>query len=196
MQLYIYGHLSISIYIYIYRERERDAYIYIYVYIYIHVSPAVVKNTPPKKKTPGRIHTGFQSTKSGDGEQFLLLDCRAKIRAKADVCSQTQVCLAILCTAEVYAQRCLCVCSSAAVLSNGHVRMLAFSLDTYFKVSSSLQVKVCLFARAGIECIYVKRMKCGKYDVLRRSIPAHLHIHPPNLPAYLPTCLSPFLPSY
>ena len=38
------------------------------------------KNPPPKKKTLGQI--GFQSTKSGAGEQFLLLGPRAKALTK------------------------------------------------------------------------------------------------------------------
>ena len=38
------------------------------------------KNTPPPKKTFGK--TSFQSTKSGSGEQFLLLDSRAWACAK------------------------------------------------------------------------------------------------------------------
>ena len=38
------------------------------------------KNTPPEKKKDGNI--GFGNTESGAGEQFLLLDCMAKARAK------------------------------------------------------------------------------------------------------------------
>ena len=47
------------------------------------------KNTPPEKNTGGK--TGFQSTKSGAGEQFLLLDFMAKARIKGVVVSQTPV---------------------------------------------------------------------------------------------------------
>ena len=36
------------------------------------------KNTPPKKKTLGTI--GSSNTKSGAGEQIMLLSCRAKAR--------------------------------------------------------------------------------------------------------------------
>ena len=59
-------------------------YRYMYIYIYIYVYPAaeatvpvsVSKNTPPEKKTRGKI--SFKNTKSGAGEQFLLQDCKAK----------------------------------------------------------------------------------------------------------------------
>ena len=49
--------------------------------------PVSVKNdTPSEKKRRGK--TGFQSTKAGAGEQFLLLDCRATARAEGVVFSQ------------------------------------------------------------------------------------------------------------
>ena len=38
------------------------------------------KNTPPEKKMRGK--SSFQSTNSGAGLQFLLLDCRAKACTK------------------------------------------------------------------------------------------------------------------
>ena len=47
------------------------------------------KNTPPEKKALGKI--GFQSTKSGAGEQFLPLDCMATGRVKGMCFSQTPV---------------------------------------------------------------------------------------------------------
>ena len=50
------------------------------------------KNTPPEKNT--QWSTSFQSTESGAGKQFLLLDCRARACAKAAFCSQTPVPLA------------------------------------------------------------------------------------------------------
>ena len=48
-----------------------------------------VKKTPPENDTLGKV--SLQSTKSGAGEQFLLLDCRAEARIKGSVCSQTPV---------------------------------------------------------------------------------------------------------
>ena len=48
------------------------------------------KNTPPEKKTCEKI--GFQSTKAGAGQQFLLLDCRARARIEG-VFVQTPVLL-------------------------------------------------------------------------------------------------------
>ena len=45
------------------------------------------QNTPLEKKA--RRRTGFQSIKSGCGEQFLLLDCRATARAEGGWFSQT-----------------------------------------------------------------------------------------------------------
>ena len=42
---------------------------------------SVGKNTPLEKRTPGKI--GFQRTKSGGGDQSLLLDCMATAREGA-----------------------------------------------------------------------------------------------------------------
>ena len=53
---------------------------------------SVNKNTPPEKNTCGEI--SFQSTKSGGGKEFLLLDRRAKARAKGVIISQAPVCTA------------------------------------------------------------------------------------------------------
>ena len=50
---------------------------------------ACEKNTPPKKKT--REVISFENAKSGAGEQFLLLDCRARACAKGVFISQTPV---------------------------------------------------------------------------------------------------------
>ena len=47
------------------------------------------KSTPPEKST--HRNTSFQSTKSGAGEQFLLLHCRARACAKGFVFLQTPV---------------------------------------------------------------------------------------------------------
>ena len=44
------------------------------------VPVSVKKNTPPDQKTLGSI--GLKSTTSGPGEEFLLLDCRARARVK------------------------------------------------------------------------------------------------------------------
>ena len=49
----------------------------------------VSKNTPPERKPQRNI--SFWNIKSGDGEQFLLQDCRAKADAKGVICSQTPV---------------------------------------------------------------------------------------------------------
>ena len=38
------------------------------------------KNTPPEERACGK--TGFKNTKSGAGEQFLLVDCRGKAPVK------------------------------------------------------------------------------------------------------------------
>ena len=42
----------------------------------VHLLLVSVKNTPPEKKTVGKM--SFQSTKAGAGLQFLPLDCMAK----------------------------------------------------------------------------------------------------------------------
>ena len=47
------------------------------------IPTSVKQNTPPEKKTPKII--SFWSTRSGAGEQFLLLDCRAKARVEGVV---------------------------------------------------------------------------------------------------------------
>ena len=48
---------------------------------YLSAIPVVCeKRTPPGKNI--LVKTSFQSTKSGGGEQFLPLDCRATARAK------------------------------------------------------------------------------------------------------------------
>ena len=41
---------------------------------------SVKRNTPPEKRTPGKI--SLKNTKSGAGEEFLLLDCTVKARSK------------------------------------------------------------------------------------------------------------------
>ena len=46
-------------------------------------------NTPPENDAHWKI--SFQSTNSGAGEQFMLLDCMAKARVKGSFCSQTPV---------------------------------------------------------------------------------------------------------
>ena len=53
------------------------------------VIPVSVKNTPPEKDSLGKI--GLQNAKSGAGEQFLPLDCRAEVHLKGVLFSQTPV---------------------------------------------------------------------------------------------------------
>ena len=84
--IYIYIHIDIHIYIYIYTHTWIYIYIYtldMYVCIYIYICICICvceKNTPPENHIRGKI--SFQSTKSGAGEQFLLLDCKARAFAK------------------------------------------------------------------------------------------------------------------
>ena len=52
--------------------------IYIYIYIHTHL------NTPPDKETLGSI--GPKNTKSGAGDQFMMLDCRATAPRKHMFC--------------------------------------------------------------------------------------------------------------
>ena len=94
--IYIYTHMYTHIYIYI--------YICIYTYTYVHIAAIWTSGmstraepscstgvseqiTPPKNSTLWK--TGFQSTKSRAGMQFLPLDCLAKARAKGPCLSQT-----------------------------------------------------------------------------------------------------------
>ena len=50
------------------------------MYAYTYDSGVCEKITPEEKKT--REHVCFENTKSGAGEQFLLLDCRARACAR------------------------------------------------------------------------------------------------------------------
>ena len=45
------------------------------------------KSTPPEKNTLGTPN--LKNTKSGGGEEFMLLSCRAEAHAKRVLCSQT-----------------------------------------------------------------------------------------------------------
>ena len=78
MYVYTYIDVCMCVYIYIYRERERDI-------SYRYIEGCI----PPENTTHCNI--SFQSTKSGAGEQFLLLDCRARACAKGMFFSQTPV---------------------------------------------------------------------------------------------------------
>lgn len=60
------------------------------------IIPLSVKNTPPDKNNLGII--SFRSTKSGSGEPFLLLECRAKARQKGVFVSQTPASLISNCS--------------------------------------------------------------------------------------------------
>ena len=50
---------------------------------------ALWKNTPLERQASGRM--SFQSTESGVGEQFLLLDCMTKVQGQGTVLSQTPI---------------------------------------------------------------------------------------------------------
>ena len=73
-------------------------YIYIYIYIYrfepttrspqIHTS-VCEKNTPPEKNTLGEMSS--ENTKSGAGEEFMLLCCKERAFVKGVFFSQTPV---------------------------------------------------------------------------------------------------------
>ena len=77
--------IYVCIYIYIYAY----TYILIYIYIYIHIYREIYIYILQKRKTLG--HIGLQNTKSGGGEQFLPLDCRAPAGVKGMYFSQTLV---------------------------------------------------------------------------------------------------------
>ena len=95
--IYIYIYTSLSLYIYIYIHTKNICLsIYVYIYIYIYIASGELlhtgvceKNIPPDRKTCGK--TSLKNTKSGAGEQFLLLDCRAKARQHIYFLSQTPV---------------------------------------------------------------------------------------------------------
>ena len=74
------------IYIYIYRERERESLPHAITMATPRVIPVYVKNTPPEKNT-----LASKTPNQGAGERLLLLDCRARGRAKgvfiSDTCS-------------------------------------------------------------------------------------------------------------
>ena len=103
--LYIYIYIYINIHIYTY-QLIKPYHIYIYIYIYTvcliynygvrpvhtvrsHDTGVCKKETPPEKKTCE--HISLENTQSGAGEQFLLLDCRARACAKGVLISQTPV---------------------------------------------------------------------------------------------------------
>ena len=76
-------HVRALVHVYVIVRYEYNSYTYRY-----HTG-VCEKNTPPEKRTLGKI--GFRSTKSGAGEQFLPLECKAKACAKAVSFSETPV---------------------------------------------------------------------------------------------------------
>ena len=90
MCMYVYLSLSLYIYICIYIYIYIYIYVYVYVYIYIYIlQVSVNKSTPPDKKRYGKMSP--QSFVIRGGDQFMLLDCRAKGLRERSVFSQTPV---------------------------------------------------------------------------------------------------------